>query len=104
MTCLSNGDHASLVDARLYLPKDWSDKPDRCNEAGIPGVSRVFKTKQELAYDILLHQLELGTVFEFALSGKLTEQDILKLIINRHYRRQADINRAYIKEFINLSK
>jgi SRSO17 transposase len=65
MACLSNGDHASLVDARLYLPQDWSDDPNRCKEAGIPGANRVFKTKLELAYDILLHQLELGTVFEF---------------------------------------
>lgn len=28
--CLSNGDFASMVDARLYLPQDW------CEEAGTP--------------------------------------------------------------------
>jgi len=65
MACLSNGDHASMVDARLYLPKDWTDAFDRCEEAGIPEESRLFKTKLELAYDILVHQLELGTVFDF---------------------------------------
>jgi SRSO17 transposase len=65
MACLSNGDYASMIDAQLYLPKDWIDDPDRCQEAGIPGVNRVFKTKLEIAYDMLLHQLELGTVFDF---------------------------------------
>ncbi|MBN1184984.1 MAG: IS701 family transposase [Bacteroidales bacterium] len=65
IACLSNGDHASMVDARLYLPKNWVEEPDRCREAGIPESNRVFKTKLELAYDILLHQCELGTIFDF---------------------------------------
>lgn len=30
--CLSNGDFASMIDARLYLPKDWCDDPARCIE------------------------------------------------------------------------
>lgn len=65
MACLSNGDYASMVDSRLYLPKDWSDDPMRCQEAGIPRADRIFRTKLEIAYDMLLHQLELGTVFDF---------------------------------------
>jgi len=31
---LNNGDFASLVDARLYLPQDWCENPARCHEAG----------------------------------------------------------------------
>lgn len=50
--CLSNGDFASMVDARLYLPKDWCEDPNRCEEAGIPKENRVFKTKIELAESI----------------------------------------------------
>jgi len=65
MACLSNGDYASMVDARLYLPQDWCSDPIRCQEAGIPEENRTFKTKIEIAYDILLHQLELRTVFDF---------------------------------------
>jgi len=65
MACLSNGDHASIIDSKLYLPQDWIDDADRCQKAGIPEVNRVFKTKLEIAYDMLLHQLELGTVFDF---------------------------------------
>lgn len=63
--CLSNGDFASMVDARLYLPKDWCNNNDRCKEAGIPEEDRVFKTKLELASDIINHQKKLGTSFDF---------------------------------------
>jgi hypothetical protein len=38
------------------------------------------------------------------LSRKLTEQAVLKLIIVRHYRRQNDINKAYLKDFFDVSK
>jgi SRSO17 transposase len=31
--CLSNGDFASMIDARLYIPKEWCDDPGRCEEA-----------------------------------------------------------------------
>ena len=49
MSCLSTGDHTSIIDSRLYLPKDWIEDPDRCQKAGIPKVNRIFKTKLELA-------------------------------------------------------
>ncbi len=63
--CLSNGDFASMVDARLYLPKDWCDNPLRCDEAGIPQEKRIFKTKLVLAADIIRHLIEQGISFEF---------------------------------------
>ena len=63
--CLSNGDFASLVDARLYLPKAWCDDPQRCEKAGIPEDERAFKTKLDLAYEMILHQVELGTSFDY---------------------------------------
>jgi len=65
MACLSNGDFASMIDSRLYLPKDWCNNPERCNKAGIPKKYRKFKTKLDLAYDIILNQIKLGTQFEF---------------------------------------
>ena len=63
--CLSNGDFASMIDARLYLPKDWCDDPKRCKEAGIPQYAMVFKTKLELAVDIIRHQEGQGISFDF---------------------------------------
>ncbi|MES0447819.1 MAG: IS701 family transposase [Desulfobacterales bacterium] len=65
VACLSNGDFASMADARLYLPHDWCDDKQRCERAGIPGEHRAFKTKTELAFDIVENQLRLGTGFDF---------------------------------------
>ncbi len=63
--CLSNGDFASMIDTRLYLPKDWCEDPDRCEEAGIPENEIVFKTKLELVSDIIYHQVSQGISFDF---------------------------------------
>lgn len=63
--CLSNGDFASMIDTRLYLPQDWIDDPARCDEAGIPEHEREFKTKLELAAEIIEHQVSQGISFDF---------------------------------------
>lgn len=65
MACLSNGDFASLVDAQLYLPQDWTDDPARCDKVGIPGDKRRFQTKPELAARIVENQIDLGVDFDF---------------------------------------
>ncbi len=53
---LNNGDFCSMVDARLYLPEDWCSNPTRCDEAGVPESERTFRTKLELASQIIEHQ------------------------------------------------
>lgn len=63
--CLSNGDFASMVDARLYLPLDWCDDAVRCQEAGIPKENRRFKTKLDLALDIIRQQVGNGVSFDY---------------------------------------
>ena len=62
---LNNGDYASMVDARLYLQEDWCCDQERCDQAGIPLNQRAFKTKAEIAYEMVMHQLQLGTEFDF---------------------------------------
>ncbi|QQS52759.1 MAG: IS701 family transposase [Bacteroidota bacterium] len=63
--CLSNGDFASMVDARLYLPKAWCDDKTRCEKAGVPVKHRTFKTKLELALEIIRQQVTNGIIFDF---------------------------------------
>ncbi len=62
---LSNGDFASMVDARLYLPESWCSDPVRCDQAGIPDEERVFKKKWEIAVDMVKHQKWLGVDFDY---------------------------------------
>lgn len=64
MACLSNGDFASMVDSKLYLLKDWCSNPERCEIAGVSEEQRAFKTKLDIAWEIIQHQLELGASFD----------------------------------------
>ena len=63
---LSNGDFASMIDARLYLPASWISDTNRCEEAGIPEAEQVFKKKWEMAIEIIRHQQSLGVCFDYA--------------------------------------
>jgi SRSO17 transposase len=45
----------------LYLPKVWTDDRERCDAAGIPA-DRGFKTKPELAMDMLARALDAGVL------------------------------------------
>jgi len=48
---VSDQGHA-LVDKRLYLPREWTDDPDRCREAGVP--ERVdYQSMAELGLSML---------------------------------------------------
>ncbi len=43
----------ALIDRALYLPKSWTDDPNRCNDAGIPEDKRGFATKPALAITLI---------------------------------------------------
>ena len=43
----------SLVDTRLYLPKEWTEEAKRCEQAKIPEDKREFKTKPQLAWEMI---------------------------------------------------
>jgi SRSO17 transposase len=49
----------TFLDRELYLPKVWTDDRERCEAAGIP-TDRGFKTKPELAMDMLARALDAG--------------------------------------------
>jgi SRSO17 transposase len=50
---LSNSDQVGLLQGRLYLPNDWVKDTARCKEAGIPKDEQIYRTKPELAIEIL---------------------------------------------------
>ena len=60
---LCNEGGNALVDTRLYLPKEWIDDPQRCREAGVPAEEIVFRTKDQLALEIIQHARETGLKF-----------------------------------------
>ena len=53
---ICNGKHATAVDYRLYLPESWLDSVDwqkRCNDGKIPSEYQVYKSKRELALELV---------------------------------------------------
>ena len=60
---LGRGTRATLIDYRLYLPASWSEDAPRCKKAGIPESFCQFKTKSELALEMVRHQRQQGIQF-----------------------------------------
>lgn len=57
----SDQGHA-FIDRELYLPKSWSDDPDRCDKAGVPE-DQSFATKPEIARRMLQRAMDAGVPF-----------------------------------------
>lgn len=57
---LGKGHLSTLIDERLYLPKEWASNPARCRKAGIPEAERKHRSKSELALEMVRHQKALG--------------------------------------------
>jgi len=49
----------TLVDARLYLPREWTDDKARCQAAGVPA-DVTYQSKAELGLAMLRHAHDLG--------------------------------------------
>ena len=50
----------ALVDKRLYLPESWTADQDRCAAAGVPKERQGYRSKTELALELLERALERG--------------------------------------------
>lgn len=62
---LSKGKYCSLIGTELFLPECWSNDPERCEEAGIPLLERIHRTKPELALKLVKEAMEGGVEFDF---------------------------------------
>jgi SRSO17 transposase len=62
---LAHGSRAALVGARLFLPKEWIDDPDRCQKAGVPNEEMRFRTKLELAQELVAEAVGNGLRFKW---------------------------------------
>jgi len=62
-TALCNGNNVTPTDVRLYLPEEWTDDKERFLKAKIPEKDIEFKSKEQLALDMVVHARELGLKF-----------------------------------------
>ena len=61
----STPQQATLINHRLFLPQAWVEDPKRCEEAGIPQVAKVFRSKAELGLEMIRHAKQCGIPFAF---------------------------------------
>jgi SRSO17 transposase len=63
---LGRGDKVTLTDARLFVPREWTNDPERCRRAGIPEhVWKTPQTKFDLALEIVVQAVEDGLRFRW---------------------------------------
>lgn len=79
---LCKDDKSSIIDSRLFLPKEWAEDKERCQKAKIPVEEQVFKTKLELAFDMInsaiSNKVRFGWVAADAFYGR--DHDLLRQI------------------------
>jgi SRSO17 transposase len=62
---LVNGSNYSLVNARLYLPKEWTSDQKRLDKAKVPKADRIFKTKETIALEMVHQARQLKLAFSW---------------------------------------
>jgi SRSO17 transposase len=50
----------AIVDKRLYLPREWTEDAERCEQAGIPPSQRSYQSQSALALGLLQRAQQLG--------------------------------------------
>lgn len=62
---LCNEDKVSIMNVRLFLPEEWTNDKERCNKAGIPEDQQAYKTKPQLALEMIKWDKKLGVQFDW---------------------------------------
>jgi SRSO17 transposase len=62
---LACGHETTLIDTQLYLPKSWTDDPDRCRQAGVPEEYIVQESKAQIALETVRRQKSEGIRFNW---------------------------------------
>ncbi|MEM6697485.1 MAG: transposase [Bacteroidota bacterium] len=59
------GSALSLLDERLFLPKEWIKDEQRSKAAGIPEEQMRYRSKVELALEMVMSALSKGIEFDW---------------------------------------
>ena len=57
--------YSTIINHRLYLPKEWTQDKQRCAEAGIREEEIAFKTKPQLACEMVEELIAWGISFDY---------------------------------------
>ena len=62
---LVNKTAATIINERIFLTEGWTDDTPRCKKAGVPKSEMQFKTKPELALDMIKQDIERNVKFDW---------------------------------------
>ena len=62
---LVNDTRATIINESIFLPKSWINDKKRCDKAKIPESARTYKTKPELALDMIDRNVADGVKFDW---------------------------------------
>jgi SRSO17 transposase len=62
---LGKGSIGTLIDTALFLPKEWTQDRERMQAVGVPEAFQTYRTKQELALDLIERALANGVRFSW---------------------------------------
>jgi SRSO17 transposase len=95
---LAKGRFATAIDTRLYLPKEWTDDRQRCGKAGIPESEQVFKTKNQLALEIVEQARRNGVRFGWvgADAGYGSGPDFLFALEDAGHTFLVDVHKSFV--------
>ncbi len=60
---LVNETRATIINGRLFLPEGWTSSKEKCDKAKIPEENRIYKTKPELALEMIDEDIKNGVEF-----------------------------------------
>lgn len=72
---LCDGTHSSIIDYRLFVPEKWLNDTKRCDKAGIPADKRTYRTKIELAIEMVDDALSHGVCFGYVAADAFYGRD-----------------------------
>jgi SRSO17 transposase len=91
----------AFLDRALYLPKEWTDDPARCQTAGIPDAVQ-FATKPQLAQAQLERALQAGVPAAWVTADSVYGDDRhLRMWLEAH--EQAYVMAVSGKEYVNVA-
>ncbi|MFN2127798.1 MAG: IS701 family transposase [Anaerolineales bacterium] len=62
---LVNDNLATIINERLFLPESWTSSKKKCDKVGIPEEYRVYKTKPQLALEMIDQDISNGVEFDW---------------------------------------
>jgi len=62
---LVNNNRALIINGKLFLSREWVDDIERCKKAGVPKSDIQYRTKPELALEMIDEDIKNGVVFDW---------------------------------------